>query len=525
MLEINGSSYIMEKTPLVSVVLTTFNRADRLKKAIDSVLDQSFEDYEIIVVDDFSTDKTEQVVEKYQKKDPRIKYIRRSENFGNHSKPKNDGSLAAKADLIAYLDDDNTWLKDHLQILYHVLKDRPDLGMVYGDRRIIDESRKIKPQQGIAFDWHPGILQIRNYIDTGDVLIRRKVLEELGGWDEDLKKFADWNLWVRFAKAGFIAERIPIIISEYHMHPFMAQLRHRSMVSADGQILPTFSPDGCKVYPDHTSYPPAKKLRVAVLTISWNRLNFLKETYASMHETAGYDFDHYLVMNEASEEEQTWTQGNSFSSSAFLPTNQGCPSAYNIGLQMMIATHKNAKQVSDAYDIVVLTDNDVKFKSNNWLADIVDLFERTTKLVVSPYVEGLRDNPGGAPRQGIEEAGIPKTGFIDKHRLGFVRHMGNIVQALPAKFFDGFRFQEETFKHGTQSFQVAGASFSRGFVLAYMEDVYVEHLYTTVGQEKMIPEYFEALKKAKQEKYKRGGDINAVDSKEKGQGETPVEDN
>ena len=502
----------MENKPLISVVITTFNRADRLKRAIESVLDQSFEDWELIIVEDCSTDKTKQVVDKFQKKDPRIKCIHRTENWGNHTKPKNEGSLAAQAALVAYLDDDNVYLKDHLQILYHAIKDRSDLGMVYGDRRIIDENKKIKPQTGIALDWHPGALQVRNYIDTGDVLIRKSVLEELGGWDEELKKFADWNLWVRFAKAGYQAERIPIVISEYHMHIGMAQLRHRSMVSPDGQVLPTFSPDGCKVYPDKTSYPPRKKLRVAVLTISWHRLDFLKETMASMRETAGYVFEHYLVLNEATPEEIEWSNEvyisllNGSSKVLSFEDNRGCPVAYNAGLNEIA---KNGK-VSDNYDIIVLTDNDVKFKSQNWLADIVDLFERTTKLVVSPYVEGLRDNPGGAPRQGLEEAGIPKQGFIAKHRLGFVRHMGNIVQAFPAKFFDNWRFQEETFKHGTQSFQVAGASYSRGFVLAYLEDVYVEHYLTTVGQEKLIPDYFQNLIKAKQEKYAQDEKVQEV---------------
>lgn len=484
-----------EKIPLVSCIITTFNRSERLKKAIESVIDQTFEDWELIIVDDASVDKTKKVVEKYMKKDSRIRYIRRNENWGSHSRPKNDGGLSARAELIAYLDDDNIWLKDHLMVLYKALEASPRLHMVYGDRWLIDDEKKMPKAQGIAFDWHPAILPTKNYIDTGDVLIRKSVLEKLGGWDESLKKFADWNLWVRFAKAGFTAERVPMIISEYHIHPFMAQLRHQSLVGQDGRVLPTFSPDACKVFPEKTIYPSPPKTRVAVLTLSWHRLDYLKETIASMREKAGYEFDHYLVLNEYTEEEEQWAKDNNFHHVILNKENVGCPAAYNQGIDAI-------KNGSPAYDVIVLTDNDVKFKTDNWLSEVVDLFERTTKLVVSPYVEGLRDNPGGSPRVGFAEAGLPPRGYIGEHYLGFVRHMGNIVQALPASFFNNWRFDTNTFKHGTQSFQVAGAAFSRGFALAYMEKIYVEHLHTTAKQEVEKPEYFEELKKAKQEKYK-----------------------
>ena len=182
--------------PKISVICTTFNRWHRLKKAIKSVQDQTFEDWELIVVDDASTDKTPKVVEKLMKKDSRIRYIRRKENWGCHSRPKNDGILVSRADLIAYIDDDNIWLKDHLQALYNVLRNRPDLQMVYGDRWLIDESGRLPKDIAFASDWHPAILQVKNYIDTGDVLMRKEVLYKLGGWEEKIKKFADWNLWV-----------------------------------------------------------------------------------------------------------------------------------------------------------------------------------------------------------------------------------------------------------------------------------------------------------------------------------------
>ena len=74
---------------MISIITSTYNRADRLKKAIKSVQEQSFQDYEHIIIDDCSTDKTEWVVKKFN--DPKIRYIKMPENFGHDGRPKNVG--------------------------------------------------------------------------------------------------------------------------------------------------------------------------------------------------------------------------------------------------------------------------------------------------------------------------------------------------------------------------------------------------------------------------------------------------
>jgi len=484
-------------TPKISVVITTYNRKDKLKKAVKSVLNQSFQEFEIIVVDDVSIDGTDDYMRKMAKKHDNIRYIKREKNWGDHSRPKNDGIKAANADLIAYLDDDNIYLKDHLQALYKAITEDKDVQMVYGDRWIIADDNSQPKTQGISFDWHPGILQSRNYIDTSDVLMKKEVLYELGGWDESLKKFADWNLWVRFAKVGYVAKRVPLILTEYHIHEDMAQIRHKSDIGPDGRPLPTFQPDACKIFAEKTSLGKPKIPTVCALTINWNRLEYLKTTIDTMHKTAEHEFDHYIVDNGSDDGSREYIEElikkGIIKDALLFSENKGCPHAYNEGVKMI----KNHKE----YDLIVLTDNDVKFKSDGWLADAVDLYERQQKLILSPYVEGLRDNPGGSPRVGFQEAGIPPRGYVGKHWLGFVKHMGNICQIIPMRLFKKFKFKEDTFKHGTQSFQMAGGALQAGYMLAYMENVYVEHIDTTAGQEKKYPKYFDKLKKAKQEKY------------------------
>ena len=119
--------------PKISIITSTYNRPERLIAAIESVKSQTFEDWEMIIVDDCSTDTTEQVVKGYL--DDKIKYIRLAENFGNDTRPKNVGIMASTGEYVSFLDDDNTYRPDHLQALINVLE-REEVDGVYGDRFI-----------------------------------------------------------------------------------------------------------------------------------------------------------------------------------------------------------------------------------------------------------------------------------------------------------------------------------------------------------------------------------------------------
>jgi len=488
--------------PEISVICTTFNRESGkflergkfLRKALTSVFNQSFENWELIIVDDHSTDNTEKYCKKLAKGDKRVHYIRLDANSGSHSKPKNVGSLAAKAELIAYLDDDNWWEKDHLQALKMELLNNPICDFAYCDRII--HSKKMGAGNPPSIDWHPAFLQQQNYIDTSDVLIKKSALAHVGGWDETLKKFADWNLWVRLAKAGHKGAHVALRLTNYLLHEGSAQLRHKSLVDPEGRALPTFSPHGCYIWPDKTEYGERPKMKVVVVTVTWNREDYLKRTVKSMKKKAGYDFDHIIWNNGKKLKEK-------YGAEAVLDCkneNVGVPYGYNRVMDYINLDRKKGRP-----DIVVLTDNDVEFKSDDWLKDIVDLMQITSRIVVSPYVEGLRDNPGGAKRTGIKTSDgreiVPRNGYMGKHYMGFVTFMGNIVQAMPAKFWESFRLKEDTFKHGTQSFQISDEAMKQGYVLGYMENVKVEHMDTTAGQEKADPEYAELTAKMKTKKY------------------------
>ena len=457
-----------------------------LKRAIKSVLSQTFQEWELIIVDDCSNKDAKQIqnfCKKLANKDNRIRYVRRSSNFGQHTRPKNEGTRLANASLIAYLDDDNEYRRDHLQVLWtyiEQLKDKFDI--IYGDRWLVDETGHGKDSLGITSDFDLGRLTYQNFIDTSDVLIKKECLDAIGGWDESLPKFADWNLWIRLAKAGYRFRRIPIIITDYHVHSDCNQFKHNSGIDPrTGMPAPTFQPDGCKIWPDTTSYGKKPDTKVAIFTLTMNRLDYTKRMYASMIKTAGYPFDWFAIDNGSSDKTAEWLKNKAYK----LIENKE-----NVGISK--GSNQALDEIKD-YDIIVKVDNDCEFLTNNWLREIVDLFERNSVLVVSPRVEGLRDNPGGVPRVNYF--------YIGHHFLATAPHIGGICIAANSKLYKDFRWDDKDFLHGEQDYIFSTYALKQGYILCYMENSIVEHMDTTAGQEKKYPDYEAERPFRKQTKY------------------------
>jgi teichuronic acid biosynthesis glycosyltransferase TuaG len=162
---------------MISVILTTYNRGEKfLSKAIRSVINQSHKDWELIIVDDCSTDKTKDYCDKYVDKpiglmtpneainvtdyphDSRISYIRLDKNFGSDTKPKNEGFKISRGEYVLFLDDDVTLRKHALRSL---VKHMGKYDVVYGDMWI-----KPNEEPGIAYDFDRQFLMFRNFIDT-----------------------------------------------------------------------------------------------------------------------------------------------------------------------------------------------------------------------------------------------------------------------------------------------------------------------------------------------------------------------
>jgi glycosyltransferase involved in cell wall biosynthesis len=177
--------------PLISVIVVTYNRAHFLKDALDSIQRQTFRDYEIILVDDGSTDNTKEIVKKYEG----IRYIYQA--HGGISKARNTAIKAAKGKWIATLDSDDLWKEGKLQKQVDYLRAHPECRIVY----TIYKNFTDIPEDELN-EQQKDLLQTVINWDLPTALIDARLFDEIGLFDENLEysEDMDWNLRLKFYK-------------------------------------------------------------------------------------------------------------------------------------------------------------------------------------------------------------------------------------------------------------------------------------------------------------------------------------
>lgn len=186
--------------PTVSVVIPTYNRASVLSRAINSVLSQSFEDLELVIVDDGSTDETEEVIRSYD--DPRIEYIRFEVNKGANTARKT-GIEAAKGRYISFLDSDDKWLPSKVeQQVKRFNTGSKDVGLVYTGVRFVNNSGETvgiskATTEGDVFNQ----MLCDNFVGTfSAAMIDTKILDKVGFPDPEVGSGQDWEYFTRCAR-------------------------------------------------------------------------------------------------------------------------------------------------------------------------------------------------------------------------------------------------------------------------------------------------------------------------------------
>lgn len=203
---------------LVSVVIPTYNRGDLIAETIRSVLSQTYDAFELIIVDDGSTDNTGEVVKSFP--DARIKYIK-TNNSGLPAAPRNRGYAESSGEFVAFLDSDDLWLENKLEKQVAAMRKDPSVGLVYCKCEFFGSDyrgARIFPGRGYSgcvFDF----ITRGNFVPTVSVLCRRVALETAGTFDESkkLRAFEDYELWIRIAgafKFFFIDE----VLCRFRMH-------------------------------------------------------------------------------------------------------------------------------------------------------------------------------------------------------------------------------------------------------------------------------------------------------------------
>lgn len=209
----DGKRETMEQ---VSIILPTYNRAHCIGTAVESIISQTYPAWELLVIDDGSTDDTEEIIAGYTAADERVRYCRQPQNRGV-SAARNEGIRQAGYHYIAFQDSDDVWHPDKLEKQMRIFAERPETGLVYcairGTRRdgspvrIPDAALDREVLQGNLY----GLLLQGNVIDCPAAVIRRTYVEKCGGFDETLTCLEDWELFLRIAaeyEIGYVDEAL-----------------------------------------------------------------------------------------------------------------------------------------------------------------------------------------------------------------------------------------------------------------------------------------------------------------------------
>lgn len=207
--------------PVISIIIPTYNRFHLVERAIKSVIKQTFKNFEIIVVDDCSTDKTEHIIKEISKTDSRLEYIRTEKNIGGAA-ARNQGVSASQAKFIAFLDDDDEALPEWIEKSFEKILTLPESwGLLCcrwyqkSEFNVIYESAAFM-NDGYIYE---KLLKGHDPLSgTSGSVVKKAAFEDVGGFDESLYGFHDYDFFFSVAeKWTFHYLQIPLII--FYNHP------------------------------------------------------------------------------------------------------------------------------------------------------------------------------------------------------------------------------------------------------------------------------------------------------------------
>lgn len=261
--------------PIISVIIPTFNHAIYLGRALQSVLDQTYTNWEAIIVDNNSTDNTDEVMNRF--KDSRITYLK-IHNNGVIAASRNLGIRASKGEWIAFLDSDDWWTVDKLQVCFDHIHDKVDL--IYHDLEIVSDRPRFFRRK-ILRSWQlnsPALVDLLlngNAIVNSSVLVRKRLLQQIGGINESMEMIAaeDYNTWLRIAELteGFVY--LSSKLGYYRMHNL--SISHKDMSQPGRCAIAEFLP--------RLGEPEILKIE-AVFRYTSGRFNYYADNFVNARE-------------------------------------------------------------------------------------------------------------------------------------------------------------------------------------------------------------------------------------------------
>lgn len=200
---------------LVSIIMPTYNRADFIEQAINSVLAQTYTKFELLIVDDGSTDNTRDLLQPLLA-DSRLRYFHQA-NQGQ-SIARNLALSEAKGEFVCFLDSDNYWPAEKLEKQVEFFRQQPEYDVIYGDVVIVDEhDQEVSRENMKRYSGHIAKHMIRdNCVSMNTAMARRRCFDELGGMSGKRKVADDYDLWLRFS-ARFRFLYVPEFLAYYRV--------------------------------------------------------------------------------------------------------------------------------------------------------------------------------------------------------------------------------------------------------------------------------------------------------------------
>lgn len=207
-------------SPLISIVIPTYNRAGLIGKAIQSILDQSYENWELIIVDNYSDDNTKAVIESFN--DDRILMLF-TPRTGSVAASRNLGVAHSNGEWIAFLDSDDWWFPQKLSYISKVIENQPDL--IYHDLQIVDSdgnalNGKKTKSRNLKTPIYLDLLLNGNDIALSSVVVKKSIFAKVNGMNESPTFFAveDYDTWLRIAQVTSNFVHIPKALGAYRLH-------------------------------------------------------------------------------------------------------------------------------------------------------------------------------------------------------------------------------------------------------------------------------------------------------------------
>lgn len=346
----NIAKYLTEQVnekPLVSVIMPVYNREDLISNAIESVLNQSYKNLELIIVNDNSSDNTVEKIEEFN--DERLILINNNTNKGV-SKSRNIGLNESRGKYIMYLDSDNDWEKDYVKCTVGAYNLIDDADAVYSGQYIYEKDRN--NLRYIRYGTiNKGLLSNRNYIDLNCFSHTREIFEREGGFDESLKRFVDWDLILKYMTYGKIYS-VPFIMSNYYNNIAENSISNNvKLLNQSEKVL-----DKQKERLNSKQYDFEMKHGVSVIIPSYESLNDLKECLNSLFSLDAPWMEIIVVDNNSSEDVIRYLVGLKDENKIKLILNKE-----NLGFTYAV---NQAIELSDIRNDILLLNNDAIVTKN-----------------------------------------------------------------------------------------------------------------------------------------------------------------